>query len=197
MRMVRVLFFVLFTIFFVIPVDAQKKDSINNGGYDRKRLTIEDVEYLETKKFPINIIIFIDQYIPYCGGASPSEEQMNNYQAFGNTDFVLVNIETGEKIIVKTDSTGHLNLSLPIGKYGIKEIFKNCTFQEFYQNALSQSNSYIQEMDEECYRNWWSSYLGEFSITESTSVIKEHYSTSQGCFTGNNPCIIYTGPYPP
>lgn len=201
--MIRFILFALFSILVLNPVNAQTKERNKTVRVNKRKAT--PVETVITPKLdtevnptrPINVSIYIDHYYPYCGGAAPSYEQMNNYQAMANSNFVLVNLETGKKQIVKTDSTGHLNLLLPVGKYGIKELFKDCTFNEFLQKNTSSQGSYIQDMGEDCYKNWWASYLGEFSITDPSLIIDGHYSLSEGCFTGNNPCIVYLGPYPP
>lgn len=200
--MIRFLLFVTLLLS-IYSADAQRRHKHKRIEIDEKKETTVDVVPLElptnnnSNNGPINVSIMFEHHYPYCGGAYPTDEQMNNYQVIRNSNFILVNIETGEQQIVRTDSTGTLDLSLPPGEYGIKEMFKNCTFAEFLKNNPMSQRTDVQLMGEDCYKNWWASYMGEFTVTSPNLIIRDTYSTHDACFTGNNPCIVYLGPYPP
>lgn len=146
---------------------------------------------------PYNISIELDHHYPYCGGAYPDESEMYNYQILANATFHLYNIETGEKSNVKTDSTGTLKLNLPPGKYGLREMYKDCTFSEFCARYQTTAGDYYERADSSCYENWWKSNFIEFTVTSPTFLQTFSYTFSDHCFTGNNPCISYMGPWPP
>lgn len=156
-------------------------------------------EKTQTDKVPFNTQITITHYNPYCGGAAPDDytlEHLNSYQT--NTNFILLNLISGEKSQVKTDSAGVLYLNLSKGNFAIREIFKDCTFEEFQlKNPPPQGLYYLSSPDANCYKNWWASNLGEIHVSNIDSLQVHYWGTSSGCFTGNNPCIYYTGPMPP
>lgn len=145
--------------------------------------------------YPVQI--FMQHYIPYCGGAAPNWDQMNNYNPMANTNYHLIDLETGKKSKVLTDENGYLKLRLPTGKYGIQELFKDCTFGEFQEKFKIEQTDFILPKDSECYKNWWQSNLGEFEVISQSETQSSSMTESESCFTGNNPCIIYIGPYPP
>jgi hypothetical protein len=143
-----------------------------------------------------NVRIQLTHYFPYCGGAAPNESQQNNFSLLSNTDFLLINLNSSEKTTVHTDSSGYLTLKLEPGHYGIQEIYKDCSFEEFMQRVERTSGNYFLEMDETCYKDWWKKLLGEFKILGDENL-ELKMSTSSACFTGTNPCLMYTGPDPP
>ncbi len=135
------------------------------------------------------------QHHPYCGGAAPSEDQLNlSSQVHGG--LLLINLETKEKSPLRANDEGLFQLMLPPGKYAIKEEFKDIPFEQFVQQHKKEGMYLIPGTDE-CYKKWWSGYLGEFEINENVPPLNFDYSLRNSCFTGNNPCDIYTGPYPP
>ena len=150
----------------------------------------------EKEKSNVNISVY--QHIPYCGGAYPDEDQLNNSHPMTNTDFVLINLKDSSKTIVKTNASGTLELNLPSGNYAIQETFKNCSFEEFQlKNPVIKTGDYFQIGDEECYKTWWSSYLGTFTVVSHENGKSLIFTLYSACFTGNNPCLYYNGPYPP
>jgi len=143
-----------------------------------------------------NIKITITKYIPYCGGAAPTEKQMNNYQpAVG--EFILLNHTKGKKTTVKTNSQGILYLKLPLGEYALRETYKNMKFKQFYAQELSKVSDNIKNGTKECYENWWKANLVDFKVNDIKDTLKFSANIYNACFTGFNPCITYTGPYPP
>ncbi len=146
-----------------------------------------------------NVLLNISHHGSYCGGMAPTSEMLAalNYQQ-ANTTFVLIHKSSNTKANVKTDSLGILKLSLVPGEYAIREYFKNCTFEEFIKQQKTAEGEYFQHTGgDECYRNWWEANLLDFEISDTLSILKKDLSTSTRCFVGNNPCLKYTGPYPP
>lgn len=146
-----------------------------------------------------NIEITISHFAPYCGGAHPSEEILENqYRLMGNTEFILLNLETMDKERVQTNAKGVLYLQLPKGRYAIRELFKDCSYSEFVERNPAKYGGYlVPSPDTDCYKNWWLSNLGEFEISDPAQLQSFTYETGDRCFTGSNPCVEYIGPYPP
>jgi len=154
-----------------------------------------DVVVIEDKS---NIQITITHYTPYCGGAAPTQEMLDNRNhPMSNTSYNLINLDTKEKTKVTTDALGVLHLDLGIGNYAIQELFKDCSFEEFKKQNITSSGMYQQDLGSDCYEQWWKSYLGEFNVISMDEKKHLNMSESESCFTGNNPCLMYTGPYPP
>jgi len=143
-----------------------------------------------------NVKIEIRHSVPYCGGAAPSYEDLNqSYLVSGN--FYLVNLITNQKTLITSNSKGIIALDLNIGKYGILEAFKNVSFHEFKKNNESNNGDYYQTGNDDCYKKWWKANLIEFEVTDNTKTQELKAATYSRCFTGNNPCDMYNGPYPP
>ena len=146
-------------------------------------------------KSPFNLQLSIQKHHPYCGGAAPTEDMINNYTLVSGY-FILINKQTGTKSKVMSNN-GIIELNLEIGHYSIQETFKNISFNEFYKKYKSKDKMYRQNGSEDCFKKWWSTNLFEFDITDTTVFIKDETTIYDRCFTGNNPCVQYTGPYPP
>ena len=145
-----------------------------------------------------NVNITITHHTPYCGGEAPSQDMLDRLSyAISNTHYNLINLKTLEKTKVKTDSLGILHLNMGIGSYAIQEMYKDCSFSEFMQRANPQTGMYMKDMGEDCYKTWWQSHLGEFTVISEDEFQHLYMGESESCFTGNNPCLMYTGPYPP
>jgi len=144
-----------------------------------------------------NVRVIIGQHFQYCGGAYPDEDQMNNYTPLSSAVFHLYNLDTGEKTAVKTNGKGILELNLLPGRYGLKELFKDCSFDEFYTNHRVPDYNDYEQGDESCYKNWWQSNFIEFVVTIPGSPQSFYHTFYHPCFTGINPCLNYFGPYPP
>jgi len=144
-----------------------------------------------------NVEVNVTHYYPYCGGAYPDESDLNNYSILSNTSFMLYCLDSNEKIIVKSNANGTIKLNLKPGKYALREMYKECTYEEFAEKYKPKNIGNDYEEDPLCYKRWWASYFLEFTV-ESPEVKKVYdYSFYDACFTGNNPCISYFGPYPP
>ncbi len=157
--------------------------------------TSKQKESVQKSDTAFNVQFTVRQYIPYCGGAYPGEDQLNQYAVI-HGGLLLINLETKEKSPLRANDEGLFQLMLPPGKYAIKEEFKDIPFEQFVQQHKKEGMYLIPGTDE-CYKKWWSGYLGEFEINENVPPLNFDYSLRNSCFTGNNPCDIYTGPYPP
>ncbi len=145
---------------------------------------------------PYNFEFEIIRYHPYCGGAAPTEDKLNNYSP-EVAEFVLINLKTNKKNTFKTDSLGIKKMQLQSGNYGIKEKFKDVSFEKFYKQYKQESNNFTKSQGKECYKQWWESNLVEFEIADTTTILKKKIVVSDACFTGKNPCLNFKGPYPP
>lgn len=175
----------------VIPVNENKIDSNQN----EKENSIKENE-IAVIQIPVhNVQILIRQYIPYCGGAYPSEDQLNNYTAYSG-DIILINNKDSTRTVIPSFQNGEYYLNLEPGSYSIKEGYKNVTFEQF----LSANNrGYSQDIvsgDDDCYKNWWKSTLHDFIVTDSEGVLTINCSISSSCYTDVNPCDYYIGPLP-
>lgn len=142
-----------------------------------------------------NVKIQITEHIPYCGGAYPSDEQLNNYIPYNET-LVLIDITNGTKKDLNPKN-GILYLNLTEGKYAIKEKYKDVPFHEFYSSNNNTHESYIIQGDNDCYKKWWLSNLLEFEIKANDTSKTYDCAISSRCYTGINPCDYYNGPIPP
>ncbi len=137
-----------------------------------------------------NVQFTARQYIPYCGGAYPREDQMNQYaQLHGG--FLLIDLQTNEKLALNANHKDVFRLMLSPGKYVIKEEFKDVPFKQFMQQQR-KGGMYMMPGTDECYKNWWTTNLAEFEIVEGGEPQTFNFQLSNSCFTGNNPCAIYT-----
>ncbi len=170
--------------------------SVKNSTSTNDELTDVKIEILEEMGAIEyhNVEVQVMQHFPYCGGAAPTEEMMNQYSpASGN--YILVNKVDSSKTTVIADSTGTIYLFLENGEYAIRQMFKDMSFEAFYAKNNDNGNSFTSR-GIDCYRKWWEKNLLDFTVNDTTEV-KTKITFGSACFTGNNPCLIYNGPYPP
>ena len=145
-----------------------------------------------------NVLITLYSYHPYCGGMAPTEEMLARQTApFSNTTFIFIDKNTGENKRMNTDENGMFKLNLDTGKYAIREVHKDTTFEAFYAQNVGKSDDYYDSGSKECYEKWWASNFVEFQISKTDSVYEISKTQYARCFTGINPCSTYNGPYPP
>jgi hypothetical protein len=169
----------------------------HKGAFNKsdKRDEITDTfQTTETLK-SFNLQLTIQQYNPYCGGAAPTDEMLNNYVPVSG-DFILIDKKTSQESIINVKN-GEIELQLKPSQYAIKESFKNVSFKEFYARYKKKDKAYYMNKNEACFKKWWNANLFEFEIKDTTTLLKLETILYGQCFTGNNPCIQYTGPYPP
>lgn len=145
-----------------------------------------------------NVFITVREYFPYCGGVYPDESDLNNYVLKRGTPFILIDLQTQERKQITCNDEGTLQLTLNTGTYAIRELFKECTLAEFrgqFQKKVSGPD--YQDRGDDCYEIWWKSNLLEFTVESLTEQLRLDCIMMNQCFTANNPCLEYTGPYPP
>lgn len=160
---------------------------------------VETIETESTDLNEYNIVISVSHSDSYCGGMAPTPEMLERLHYMkANTSYILLHKASGTKASVKTDSLGVLELDLVPGEYALREYFKNCTFEEFLKQQKTADSQYYQQTGgDDCYKNWWKANLLDFEITDTSNLQEFRVNTSTKCFTGNNPCLMYNGPYPP
>lgn len=182
-------------IIFIFSLSCSQKlhEEKSNLVIEEKNVIVDSITSVDKN---INVRIKFTHYYPYCGGATPNESQMNNYILLSNTNFILIDLVTENKTLVQTNSSGFLELNLLPGRYAIQETYKNCSFEEFMAGVDRNADVFVEELDEDCYRKWWKSMLGEFTVV-ADEKLELAMGTASQCFTGINPCTIYNGPIPP
>ena len=189
-----------YIVFFFILISCASSNEVINVSdtkIDTKQKSVSNKEKEMTEVvIPIhNVQILIRQHIPYCGGASPSDAQLNNSIPYSG-DIVLINHRDSSKTVISSLQNGGYYLNLAPGSYSIQEGYKNVPYNEFRSANYRGYSQYIISGDEECYRNWWKSTLQDFEVTKTEEVLTIHCSISSSCYTGNNPCDYYNGPLP-
>ncbi len=148
------------------------------------------------KDTSFNVSIYIQKQEPYCGGAAPPDELLNRHSPVTD-DFFIINLNDQSKTKVRTVD-GYLKLQLEKGKYQVFEAFKQVPFHEFLEKFAKQpSGNNYQSLGAECYENWWKAPLIEFEVTNEQTILFLEATIQVGCYTGINPCVMYTGPFPP
>lgn len=200
MKRVLILFLLILSSAILFSQIENRKSRKASKSQNKVKNEINAVDQTEIPKNNIdnfNVKIKVTQYYPYCEGAYPDPEDLNNFSLLSNTNFILYNFKTKNSEIVKSDSTGTIKLNLPNGHYGIKEMYKNVSFEAFLKNYYEAPQMYFQGGDTACYKNWWMSYLSEFTLSDTIPYVDQNISIQDACFTGMNPCLYYFGPYPP
>lgn len=155
---------------------------------------IPDNNEIDNTEKKHNVAVSILKYIPYCGGAAPSPDQLNRNHPYTGP-LLVINQITGEKSEMWVNGGSHYTLLSP-GKYYIKEKFKDVKLEDFI-NTHKRDGMYYLDSSDDCYENWMNQNLFEFEIINEDTVVNLNTSIGSSCFTGNNPCLQYTGPYPP
>ena len=173
---------------------------VSHAQYKRMIRKTNAVEYgpqPDSVNTEANVEVNVDHYYPYCGGAYPDESELNNYSILSNTSFMLYCLDTNEKLIVKSDQYGTIRLMLKPGRYALREMYKECSYEEFAEKYKPKTLGSDYEEDPLCYKRWWASYFLDFTIESPEIKQVFNHTFFDACFTGNNPCISYFGPYPP
>lgn len=154
---------------------------------------IESAVPMEPEK-KYNVKVTVIAYIPYCNGAAPSPDQLN--RNYPSTDpLIAINSEDNSKTDLWVNEGAHFAYLSP-GKYFIKEKFKDVPLLDFI-NAHKRDGMYYLDSPDDCYEDWRNTNLFEFEILKQDTIVYLNTSVGSSCFTGNNPCLQYTGPYPP
>lgn len=131
----------------------------------------------------------------YCGGMMPTEEQRRGfYSPLNISELYITNDSTVNNIrkraILKSED-GLFHVNLEEGDYFIYHPDKLLSLQEF--KTKNVKGNYTQ-LKEECFHKWQST--PDFYISASQDSTYEKIYRGR-CFVGENPCLNYSGPYPP
>jgi len=135
---------------------------------------------------------------PYCGGAAPTKEQENGFtEPIANQVFYLYKGERPQSVTnmvkVTTNDQGKFSIDLEEGTYSIIHGDKALQLNEFIKKKKIDGSHY-EYSDDSCFEKWRTT--PDFTINLAQAA-DETVVISESCFTGNNPCMQYTGPYPP
>lgn len=146
-----------------------------------------------------NVTGTIQTHSPYCGGARPTPEVENGFnEPVRNADFYIYTGERPSNVKdmtkVTTDEEGKFSVALPNGVYSMIQASKLLPLDEFIELKQIKGENYING-DTECFQNWKNGI--DFSFNVESSDCSPLFTEMKRCFTGANPCLEYTGPYPP
>ena len=152
------------------------------------------------KASDLNMVIvsgIVQRHTPYCGGAYPPPELENGtLSAITSTKFYIVLKADSSRTPVDsftTSDNGSFQVTLKKNKYSIFSAPKILPFEEFYKQNSGASDSLYSDKGKSCYKNWYNTPELSLNAVRDTFVQIILYSY---CFTGDNPCIMYTGPLP-
>jgi hypothetical protein len=156
----------------------------------------------EITALPTNVNITVRVHVPHCGGVAPSEEQMNLFAPEIHKHFVIVwaedNADSNAMYSeVVTDSSGTIRVSLPVGKYCLIRKEKHVPFETFLKSNKGENDEYFEYNNVDCFYKWWKACTLSFEVADDSENIKLETTIYPNCFTGENPCKFYKGPYPP
>ena len=145
----------------------------------------------------------VTQTYPYCGGARPTKEileEMAEPKPFPGKKFYVIkgeiNSKTREVILDFTsDTEGNFSFSIEPGTYAI------ILEEQVKEPDASKYTSQFVKMDEECFKKWWEApyYLLQVEKTEKPAKISGLiFNFNHRCFLSHDiPCLQYDGPQPP
>lgn len=144
------------------------------------------------------LTVTFQSHRPYCGGAAPTEEQSKGFiNPIADQVFYIYKDERPSSLTkmvrVKTDAKGMFSIDLEDGNYSIISEDKTLSIEEFIQKKKIEGQFYQYSADS-CFETWRTT--PDFTI-EISNPTEETVTLQERCFTGDNPCMKYTGPYPP
>ena len=154
-------------------------------------------DYDELMQKEITIQGFAQVHHPYCGGATPTPEmEHGHFSSLQNSTFYIVLKEDSSRTAIdsfKTNNKGFFEIKLIPDEYSIFEANKMIPLEMFVKaNIGNGSNTFV--MGQGCLKNWYNTPDFALNATQDTTIEIIFYSR---CFVGTNPCLQYTGPYPP
>lgn len=144
------------------------------------------------------LTVTMQKHRPYCGGAAPNKDQVNGFtEPLAEAVFYIYKDERPKSIKdmvrVTTDEKGIFSIDLKDGTYSIISEDKALSLDEFIKKKKVEGQ-YYQYSDNACFETWRNT--PEITI-ELSNPSEEAVTISHRCYTGDNPCMKYTGPYPP
>ncbi|MFT5858964.1 MAG: hypothetical protein ACI865_001060 [Flavobacteriaceae bacterium] len=140
----------------------------------------------------------IQGYHPHCGGMAPTPEiQANMTRPAGGAIYYMYEgirpIKKSKFTRIEANSEGIITLELPDGNYGLIQEDKLLSLDEFI--ALKKMDGiHYQNKPDSCYEDWRSRSDFSVQLSSDTTML---FTVNHKCFTGTNPCLDYSGPYPP
>ena len=144
------------------------------------------------------LTVTFQSHRPYCGGAAPTKEQEAGFtDPIANEVFYIYKDDRPASAVnmvkVTTDAEGKFSIDLENGLYSVIRADKALPLDEFIAKKKIIDDFYSYSADS-CFETWRNT--PDFTI-ELTNAADEVVTISERCFTGDNPCMKYTGPYPP
>ena len=180
-------------LFFIVSLNihAQTKASRKNKAAS---VSVPD------QKIKFKISGTVNVTTPYCGGAAPSEEIMENSrkpQPYNAKVFYVrkgnINSMKAEIILSFTTNTkGEFVIELPEGTYSIIQKEQTVAFK---MKDYKMDKFHIAE--ESCLKEWWGKPYHVLDIKDK-NIEGLIFTFHRQCFvTSDIPCIRYIGPMPP
>ena len=157
---------------------------------------VDDVDNIWKGKYTLSVTF--QSHTPYCGGAAPTNEQLAGFTSpLANEVYYIYKDERPASVTnmirVTTDEKGKFAIDLKSGTYSVICADKALPIAEFITKKKTIDQFYTYS-DDSCFKAWRTT--PDFTIDLATST-EELVTISEECFTGDNPCMQYTGPYPP
>ncbi len=165
---------------------------VNNGEVE------VGIESSTVQKDTYTLYINVTEYRPHCGGMAPTPEmEANMTQPMSGMIYYLykgerpTNMSDFTKVVANNE--GLIELEIVAGTYSMVTEDKLLSFDEFITLKKVEGIHYSNQPDS-CYEEW--RQHADFNV-ELVSDSTMYLSINHRCFTGVNPCLEYTGPYPP
>lgn len=163
-------------------------------------LAVSSCGVIRTEQNNKTVQLVIQTHTPYCGGAYPTPEMAKgSYTPQSGQRYVLLKgtaYSSSSTIIqaIQLNEQGAVNLALPAGDYLLVHPDKQLTFDAFLKKYQPANANSTNSQGKECYEKWYTSPDFTFHVSSDTTL---QFTQRSSCYTGTNPCLIYTGPYPP
>ncbi len=142
------------------------------------------------------LMIHVDKWQPYCGGARPTDEQAKGEKtAFSNEKFKLhFKDKPSLDLIITLDEKGNWNGKIPKNlSCTIFRLDKTISLDQLHKKYTVDLGSFYSKIDEKELIEWQSQADFIFQNNQSKSI---DFEVRENCFVGLNPCIRYIGPKP-
>lgn len=146
------------------------------------------------------VVLYLNNAVPYCGGAAPSPEMVIPIlEPIQNISFLLyaenVDGSRGRELkTIATDNEGKFLLYLPLGKYQLWRPSKKLNLDQFVKAESPEIGPFYSYNDKECFQAWRERADFIFDIRSDTTI---SLSRPINCYTFDNPCMLYIGPLRP
>jgi hypothetical protein len=132
------------------------------------------------------VTLTINYYVPYCGGARPTEQiiaEAERPKPYANQTIVFVK---GSKVdSAKTNVDGVVTKKLKTGNYQVFESWR------YYKKA--PGNAKISEFNKECLKGEWKKPLMTLTVRKTSHSYDQKFELVEFC-DHKRPCLINPGP---